>query len=231
MTATTRSRVSLVIAASMLFFALAAMACQRSRRQRSTAPDSDQAKDWPKYVNEFLEAYFAAHPDFAVRAGRHEFDGKLPDWSAEGIQKEIQRLRAEKERLRSFKDSALNERQRFERDYVGSVIDADIFWLESAEWPYRNPQFYADAIDPDVYVSRAYAPLDKRLRAYTNYARSIPTALEQIRKNLRTPLPKNLRQHWSHDVWWIGFFLRERRAQRLRFGKGRATAKRLSRRQ
>ena len=54
----------------------------------------------------------------------------------------------------------------------------------------RNPQFYADAIDPDVYVSRPYAPLDQRLRAYTSYAKAIPTALEQIRKNLRTPLPK-----------------------------------------
>jgi uncharacterized protein (DUF885 family) len=131
-----------------------------------------------------------ARPDFAVRAGRHEFDGKLPDWSAEGIANEIKRLRAEKDRVARFKNAALNERQRLERDYVLSVIDADLFWLESAEWPYRNPYFYADGIDPDVYVSRAYAPLDQRLRAYTAYAREIPTALEQIRKNLRTPLPK-----------------------------------------
>lgn len=165
-------------------------ACVQSRRQEQSSPDRTQSKDWPGYLNEFLDAYFVAHPDFAVRAGKHEFDGKLPDWSADGIKKEIQRLRAVRERLRSFKDSALDERQRFERDYVGSVVDADLFWLESAEWPYRNPQFYADAIDPDVYVSRPYAPLEQRLRAYTNYARSVPIALEQIRKNLRTPLPK-----------------------------------------
>jgi len=165
-------------------------ACERSHRQEQRSQGRAQSRDWPGYLNEFLDAYFVAHPDFAVRAGRHEFDGKLPDWSADGIKNEIQRLRALKERLRSFKDSALDERQRFERDYVGSVVDADLFWLESAEWPYRNPQFYADAIDPDVYVSRPYAPLEQRLRAYTNYARSVPIALEQIRKNLRTPLPK-----------------------------------------
>ncbi|MFN2516307.1 MAG: DUF885 domain-containing protein [Pyrinomonadaceae bacterium] len=145
---------------------------------------------WDSYVNEFLEAYFAAHPDFAVRAGRHEFDGQLPDWSAEGIAKEGKRLHAEKDRVKNFPDTALDDRQRFERDYIASIIDSDLFWLESAEWPSRSPQFYADAIDPDVYVSREYAPLDQRLRAYTAYARAIPIAVDQIRKNLRTPLPK-----------------------------------------
>ena len=177
-------------AALMLCLMLLMTSCVHSSRDRKGSSGRAQSKDWPAFLNEFLEAYFVAHPAFAVRAGRHEFDGKLPDWSGEGIQKEIQRLRAVKEQLSSFRNSSLDERERFERDYVTSVVDADLFWLESAEWPFRNPQFYADAIDPDVYVSRRYAPLEQRLKAYTNYARSIPTALEQIRKNLRPPLPK-----------------------------------------
>lgn len=92
--------------------------------------------------------------------------------------------------MAAFRDSALNDRQRFERDYIAGIVDGDLFWLESAEWPMRCPQFYADSIDPDVYVSREYAPLDQRLRAYTAYAKAIPIAIDQIRKNLRTPLPK-----------------------------------------
>jgi hypothetical protein len=141
-------------------------------------------------LDEFLEAYFVAHPDFAVRAGRHDFDGKLADFSAEGIRKEIARLRTEKDRISKFRESSLNARERFEREYLQSVVDADLFWLESVEWPFRCPQFYADAIDPNVYVARDYAPLDQRLVSYTNYAKAIPAALDQIRKNLRTPLPR-----------------------------------------
>lgn len=179
-------RILMVVAFALL---LLSIGCRSSRRSNQEAMKND-AKSWDSYVNEFLEAYFVAHPDFAVRAGRHEFDGKLPDWSAEGIANEIKRLRAARERVSRFRDGALNRAQRLERDYVLSVIDADLFWLESAEWPYRNPYFYADAIDPDVYVSRPYAPLDQRLRAYTAYARAVPAALEQIRKNLRTPMPK-----------------------------------------
>ena len=176
--------------ASLIIISLLLLSVACHRTSRSNRGGFGARVPWDAYVNEFLESYFAAHPDFAVRAGRHDFDGKLPDWSAEGIAAEIKRLHVEKDRVHGFGDNALNERQRFERDYVTAVIDSDLFWLESAEWPFRCPQFYADAIDPDVYVSREYAPLDARLRAYTNYAKSIPVALEQIRKNLRTPLPK-----------------------------------------
>jgi len=174
------------------FLALLVVAsCRINRRNSETqSKSSDDEISWDAYINQFLDAYFAARPDFAVRSGRHEFDGKLPDWSSAGIKKEIDRLRAEKTRVSKFEHSGLDTRQEFERTYVMGVIDADLFWLESAEWPFRNPQYYADAIDPDVYVSRPYAPLDQRLRAYTNYAKAIPAALEQIRKNLRTPLPK-----------------------------------------
>jgi hypothetical protein len=181
-------RLALATTFALLFFSIA---CQQTTQPNNqTAMTASDSKSWDSYVNEFIEAYFRAHPDFAVRAGRHEFDGKLPDWSAEGIKKEIARLHAEKDRIAGFADSTLSERQRFEREYVASVIDSDLFWLESAEWPMRCPQFYADAIDPDVYVSREYAPIDQRLKAYTAYAKAIPTAIEQIRKNLRTPLPK-----------------------------------------
>ena len=177
--------------AAVFAMLLSSVACQQTTSPNNQpAMSISDSKDWDSYVNEFLEAYFVAHPDFAVRQGRHEFDGKLPDWSAEGFAKEVKRLHAQKDRLAGFQDATLSERQRFEREYIASQIDADLFWMESAEWPFRSPQFYADGIDPDVYVSREYAPLDQRLKAYTAYARAVPTALEQIRKNLRTPMPK-----------------------------------------
>lgn len=158
--------------------------------QNAAATTATASSQWDAYVTQFLNDYFTAHPDAAVYAGRHEFDGKLPDWSDAGIRKEAARLHAERDKASAFKDDALDERQRFERDYLLAQIDKDLFWIETAEWPYKNPYFYSDSIDPDVYVSRPYAALDVRLRAYTAYAKSIPAALEQIRSNLRLPLPR-----------------------------------------
>jgi uncharacterized protein (DUF885 family) len=147
---------------------------------------------WDSYVEQFLTDYFTANPTFAVYQGRHEFDGKFPDWSTDGLNKEIARLKSEREKASAFKDDQLDERQRFERDYLIAQIDKDLFWRETADQPHSNPYFYADAIDPDVYVSRPYAPLETRIKAYTTYAKNVPAALEQIKGNLKLPLAKNL---------------------------------------
>ncbi len=169
-------------------------ACEpQATNVNQTANSNATAADpkWDAYVEQFLTDYFAANPHFAVYQGRHEFDGKLPDWSPDGISREITRLKSERGNAAAFSDSDLDERQRFERDYLIAQIDKDLFWREIAEQPFTNPYFYSDALDPDVYVSREYAPLETRIKAYTAYARAVPTALEQIKGNLRLPMAMN----------------------------------------
>ena len=177
------------LAVWVVFLLLAA--CQQATRPPSASSARPAASAaWDAYANEFLESYFVAQPGTAVWAGRHEFDGKLPDWSTAAIKREIRRLHAERDRTASFPNEALDARQRFERDHLMTQIDDDLFWQESLEWPFRSPGYYGFALEPDVYVAREYAPLPERLRAYTRYASSIPVAAEQIRANLRTPMPR-----------------------------------------
>jgi uncharacterized protein (DUF885 family) len=166
--------------------------------------------DWDKYVADYLDAYFNVHPEIAVIEGRHEFDGKLSDFSKAAFDKEIARLHSERARAAGFTDN-LDQRQQFEREYVIAQIDSDLFWLESARWPYRSPYFYSDRVDPEVYLTRPYAPLDQRMRAFINYEKALPAALDQIRANLQTPMPRTyvdfgrltfggLAQYFDHDV-------------------------------
>jgi hypothetical protein len=145
---------------------------------------------WDALVNEFLDSTFAARPDIAVNAGRHEFDGKLPDWSDKGLDNERGRLEEWRARIDKSDTTGLDAPRRFERNYMIAVIDGQLFWLDRADWPHKNPTFYTDAIDPDVYVSRNYAPLEKRIASFTAYARAIPKAAAQIKANLKPPLPR-----------------------------------------
>jgi hypothetical protein len=156
----------------------------------STAPGAAANHEWDAFVQNYIDAYFAAHPDVAVGAGRHEYDGMLPDWSPRGLWREVRRLRAQRGEAAAFDTTDLDARRRFEREYLIAQADGDLFWLERASWPYRNPTFYLDALDPNVYVSRPYAPLRTRMDAYVKYARSVPAAVRQIRRNMRTPLPR-----------------------------------------
>jgi hypothetical protein len=145
---------------------------------------------WDRHVRSFLEEYFEAHPTFAAGAGRHEYDGRLPDWSREGIAGEIARLRSERSRTAEIDPATLDQRRAFERELLMSVMDADLFWLETMEWHRRNPLFYSAQLDPNLYLSREYAPLERRMRAYVDYARAVPRAAGQARTNLRTPMPR-----------------------------------------
>ena len=171
------------------------MACQpagENANKPANANSTASNAKWDAYVDQFLNDYFAANPTFAVNQGKHEYDGKFPDWSNEGISKEIARLKSEREKAAAFKDADLDDRQRFERDYVIAQVDSDLFWAETADLPHTNPNSYAGALDPGIYVTREYAPLETRIKSYTTYAKNVPAALTQIKGTLKTPLAKDL---------------------------------------
>ena len=156
------------------------------------ADDSaEPGRNWDRFVSGFVETYFRAEPLFAVYQGRHEYDGKFPDWSRAGLTRWNQRLRQLRDSATAFTIPASDTVRSVERDYVVAAIDRDLFWQEKAEWPYRNPEYYTGGIDPNVYIAREYAPLEQRMRAFTLYATNLPGALAQIRTNLRSPMPRS----------------------------------------
>lgn len=147
------------------------------------------AADWAGFMNEYVEQSLRADPPFAVVAGRHEFDGQLPDWSAQGLEKEKARLAAAVAAAEKFDAKSLSANERFERAYLIAQARGRLFWLSVADQPHTNPAYYAGSLDPSPYVVVPYAAPEVRLRAYIRYLRAIPIALDQARANLRTPLP------------------------------------------
>ncbi len=143
---------------------------------------------WDTHVTNYIESWFAANPSAAVYAGRHEFDGRLPDFSAKALSAEASRLEAARRATAAFEPSGLDAGRRVEREYLLSVIDGSLFWQVEAKWPERNPSWYLGAIDPEIYLSKPYAPLETRMRAFIAYANALPEATRQIRANLRPPL-------------------------------------------
>jgi hypothetical protein len=153
-------------------------------------PPSQASQQWASIANGFIEDYLRAQPFFAAQSGRHEFDGQLPDFSSHGIKREISRLHDARTQISAVDPAPLEANERFDREYLLSVIDRDLFWLEKARYPSSNPYWYLGNIDPDMYLNRNYAPLDVRMKAYIKYARGIPRMVTDIQANLQGPLPK-----------------------------------------
>src|SRR6187401_345423 len=165
--------ITIILFTSIIFLGCQPPATNSNLANVNSNSTASNAK-WDAYVEQFITDDFTSNPPLGVSQGRHEFDGKFPDWSEDGLTKELARLRSEREKVAAFKYDELDERQRFEHDYIMAQIDKDLFWRETADQPHTNPYFYSDAIDPDVYVSREYAPLDVRMKAYTAYAKNVP---------------------------------------------------------
>ncbi|MBC8027043.1 MAG: DUF885 family protein, partial [Steroidobacteraceae bacterium] len=176
-----------ILVSTLLFAACSREPAAPPPEPKAAAP---AGKSWPEFVDAFIEARMTADPYFAVQAGRHEFDGKMPDWSRAAIEADIAQTRRFLDELRQHDAAKLNERRRFERDYLEWVMERQIFWDATAEQPFRNPAWYLDRLDPSMYLEREYAPLPKRLEGYLGYARALPALARNIRENLQTPLPK-----------------------------------------
>jgi len=176
--------------------ALMLNACTREPEKSATpAPVAAARPDWPAFTAAFIEQRFKADPSFAVQSGRHEFDGQMPDWSRAGIDADVAQLRTTLDELHRYDPADLSPAQRFERAYMEWVIDTQIYWEASAEFPFRNPAWYIDKLDPSMYLTRDYAPLEKRLQGFLGYLRAVPRLARDIRTNLRSPMPRAFIEH------------------------------------
>src|SRR5687768_6953212 len=160
----------------------------------STGPEETAAQArpsaWSEFSQKFIDGYFRVSPAFAVNQGRHEFDGQLPDWSETGLANAEEFLRSSIAAAQAFDPGRLSGTERFERDYLIARARGDLFWLETADQPHRNPAYYmGNGLDPSVYVTRPYAPPETRMRAFIAYLKNVPRATRQIRANLKRPLP------------------------------------------
>jgi len=154
------------------------------------------AKDWEPFIQTTVDQWMAIDPSFAVYQGAHQFDGKLPDWSKDGLKKRAEFLHGVIDQAGEF--TGLDKDQAFERDYLVSVARGQLFWIEDAGAPFKNPDWYVSGgLDPNVYVSREYADKPTRMKAMIAFFNAVPQAAANIRENMAGPLPETFINYGS----------------------------------
>ncbi len=117
--------------ALIVLVAAVASGCKRAEPV-ADQPAVTPAAAWATERDAFIEDRLSSNPPFAVDSGRHEFDGKLPDWSKDGIAGNIARLHAARDAAAKVDTTHLEPALAFERDYMIARIDRELFWLETS---------------------------------------------------------------------------------------------------
>ncbi len=168
-------------------FALLATAALAASAQPAAARAAAPQTAWAQFSQRTIDGWLRIDPYFAVYEGAHKYDGQFPDWSAAGLKARGNFLRGVIRQAGTYR--TVTGREKFERDYMVQVAKGQLFWLEVADQPHTNPAWYINSLDPNVYLTREYAPKPLRAAALASFLEAIPGAAANIRANLKGPLP------------------------------------------
>ncbi len=143
------------------------------------------SQSWETFAATTVAEYYDRNPETAVDAGLHQYDGQMKDISRESLQAYGVWLDQVVADASAYTE--LEGIEAFERDYLLTEMNRQLFWLRDSEYSTRNPNYYI-GFGVSVYVDREYAPLEERLRAYTQYISQVPARLATMRENLEPPL-------------------------------------------
>ena len=136
---------------------------------------------------DFLSEYFQSSPISATWIGIHDYDHLLDDVSAEGMSKDLARIKKYKALLDSIDVSHLNKTNSIDARILAENLNEGIFGYEELrefEW---NPMGYTGAIGNAIMtlVTQEFAPLDTRLNNAIERAKLVPAFLANAKKNLK----------------------------------------------
>jgi uncharacterized protein (DUF885 family) len=167
-----------------VFLATALLAGCASREPLET-PDAR----FQKLAGEFMATDFAAHPLLGVSLGLHQFDGRFVVPSRSSLAAEVARLDRFERALKSISPVALDPEARVEHGLLRAQIAEARWSIEEAAYPFRNPMYYARALNISVYLQRDFASANTRVRHITAILRRAPEVFASARTNLLPVLP------------------------------------------
>src|SRR6266705_3400218 len=136
-----------------------------------------------KLEEQVFHHVFELSPRQAVMLGLHDYDGLLPDVSAD--------------RLKGWADNAVGLLQRIKDEFheldkegrqdaqsMETMLERMLFEIHDLRAYSTRPTIYALQLSATPYISREYAPVDARISAVNKHLRKIPEFLDQASTNL-----------------------------------------------
>lgn len=177
----------------------------------ASAPSSYPGGEDDAYINiarAYFNQTFAENPVFATQAGIHDWDNKLGDQSAAGFARALARDRAYLTKLDALDRSKLSPEVAIDEQMLADSLNDDLLLNGRLEQWKHSPDNYTQLATGSIFaiISRAYAPLETRLRYAIARERLIPAMLQTARKNITTVDATTQRVAAEDTAGSVGFF-------------------------
>jgi Bacterial protein of unknown function (DUF885) len=175
---------------------------------REPAARADPSAAFEALSERVLGALLDGNPIEARDLGLHEYDGKVPAFSREGIDARVARLRAAERDLAAVDSSALSADRSLDLAELQHWVASRLFWLVDVDGPRTRPQFYEDAFSLSAYLDRDYAPFEERARRLLEQEEAALVEVPHARENLAVPLSKPVAEVAARNFAGFASYLR-----------------------
>jgi uncharacterized protein (DUF885 family) len=142
-------------------------------------------------ADEFMAAFFDFQPSAGTRAGLHQYDARMEDFSAARVARQIALYKDFERRFAALDTTGWAEWPRADREMMLAFVRSRIFELSPEGVPFWriNPDFYSSVASDSAFVlmGRNYATPEARLRALVAREQKLPALFAEAKKNLDNP--------------------------------------------
>lgn len=163
---------------------------QTAVRSKEESAKLDARKSYYGLVDSYFDGVFRMQPHYATEIGIHDYDGLLPDMSAEGIKKQIRFYRDSLKKFEALDLEPLPQKDRLDVVLVIHQIKDNLLELEEIGNYKRNPANYSELACAAVFalMKRDFAEPSERLKSVIAREKAIPEMLKTGRENLKADM-------------------------------------------
>ena len=136
-----------------------------------------------KYVQELIDR----DPEAATRLGEHRNDHRLNDYSAKGVERDLQAARAGLKELARIDVKKLSAENAVDSRILRNRLESQVYELETLKGWQWNPLQYNVGSALYALISREFAPAEQRLKSVIGRLNGVPAVVAAAKANLRNP--------------------------------------------
>ena len=137
-----------------------------------------------------LYEWLQDEPGKARELGMHDLDGRVSDYSREGIEKRIDRLTRRRDELAAVDKAALTPDEALDHAILTKQLEMFLFRNKDlADWQ-KNPRYYEDLFSVNAYLDRDYAPIAERGKRLVAHEKAALAQVKYATSNLAGPMSK-----------------------------------------